>query len=321
MNYAPVVIPTLNRYEHLKQCLESLERCTGAEHTDVYIGLDYPPNDRYVEGWKKVDAYLQEKEQQNGFHKLVVCRRETNLGISAADSNITRLYTTVSQFSDTYIYLEDDNVVSPNFLEYVNKGLERYKDDESVFAVVGYAHPYHFKHGDNNHYRHNTDMSAWGYGTWFRRYNRIGDYTRSGGFRKDFTIRNILKFHNHGLLRLFEFIYYAYHKGYVLQSDGLMSVYMILHDTYVITPTISKVRNIGWDETGNSFKRGMKGLEQIAQRHTAQTIDTATYFEYIGDDTSHLVYNNHIAAIESDGYMSFGQFILKLWKSFAHIPQ
>ena len=68
MNYAPVVIPTLNRYEHLKQCLESLEKCTGAEYTDVYIGVDYPPNDRYVEGWKKVDAYLQEKKQQRQVH-------------------------------------------------------------------------------------------------------------------------------------------------------------------------------------------------------------------------------------------------------------
>ena len=60
--YAPVVIPTLNRYEHFKRCLESLEGCTGAEHTDVYVALDYPPSDKYVEGWKKMDAYLAEKE-------------------------------------------------------------------------------------------------------------------------------------------------------------------------------------------------------------------------------------------------------------------
>ena len=33
--YAPIVIPTLNRYEHFKRCLESIERCTGAEYTDV----------------------------------------------------------------------------------------------------------------------------------------------------------------------------------------------------------------------------------------------------------------------------------------------
>jgi len=315
MTYAPVVIPTLNRYEHLKRCLESLEKCSGAEFTDVYIGLDFPPNDKYADGWHKTDAYLQEKEQNNGFHKLVVCRRDVNLGIVAADSNITRLYDQVAKISETYIYTEDDNVFSPNFLEYINKGLERYQNDDSVFAIVGYAHPYHFKHGDNNHYRHNTDMSAWGYGTWFSKYNRIGEYTRNGGFRKDFSMRNMLKFRHHGWLRLFDFIHYAYHKGYVLQSDGLMSAYMILHDNYVITPTISKVRNIGWDDTGNSFKHGLAGYEEIALRHNTQTIDDAQHFEYIGTDTTYMDYNNQIAAQESDGHMSFVQFIAKLWSS------
>lgn len=319
MNYAPVIIPTLNRYEHLKQCLESLERCSGAENTEVYIGLDFPPSEKYVEGWKKVDAYLCEKEQKNNFQKLVVFRWETNCGILSADSNAARLRDYVVAFSDTYIYSEDDNVFSPSFLEYINKGLELYKDDDSVFAIVGYAHPYHFKHGDNNHYRHNTDMSAWGYGIWERKSIKMTEYVNWGRFKKDFTIRNMLKFRHHGWLRLFDFIHYAYHKGYIVITDGVISAYMILQDKYVITPTISKVRNIGWDESGNSFKRGMNGFEKIAQRHNSQTIDDAEHFDYVGDDTTYLDYNNHIAAVESDGHMSFGQFVAKLWTSLFHV--
>ena len=65
-NYSPVIIPTLNRYEHFKRCLESLEQCTGATYTDVYIGLDYPPADKYIDGWRKIDEYLQFKETHNG---------------------------------------------------------------------------------------------------------------------------------------------------------------------------------------------------------------------------------------------------------------
>ncbi len=48
--YAPVLIPTLNRYEHFKRCLESLELCTGADKTDVYVGLDFPPSEKYHKG-------------------------------------------------------------------------------------------------------------------------------------------------------------------------------------------------------------------------------------------------------------------------------
>ena len=37
MKYAPIVIPTLNRYDKLEKCLESLSLNSGASHTDVYI--------------------------------------------------------------------------------------------------------------------------------------------------------------------------------------------------------------------------------------------------------------------------------------------
>lgn len=37
MTHAPVGIVTPNRYEHFKQCLESLERCTGADKTEVHV--------------------------------------------------------------------------------------------------------------------------------------------------------------------------------------------------------------------------------------------------------------------------------------------
>ena len=42
-NYAPVIIPTLSRFEHFKRCWESLENCTGADKTEVFVALDYPP--------------------------------------------------------------------------------------------------------------------------------------------------------------------------------------------------------------------------------------------------------------------------------------
>lgn len=45
MIYSPVIIPTLNRYEHFRECLESLEHCVDADKTTVYIGLDYPPSE------------------------------------------------------------------------------------------------------------------------------------------------------------------------------------------------------------------------------------------------------------------------------------
>lgn len=52
--YAPVIIPTLNRIEHLKRCIESLEKNTGADKTEVFVSLDFPPSDKYLQGYECV---------------------------------------------------------------------------------------------------------------------------------------------------------------------------------------------------------------------------------------------------------------------------
>lgn len=154
MIYAPVIIPTLNRYEHFKNCLESLEACLGAEFTDVYVALDYPPSEKYVEGWKKIDIYLHEKEKGNNFHSLTVYRRETNYFFSGKGNWQTAVKDATINV-DRYIFSEDDNIFSPNFLEFINKGLEKYKNDSSVLAICGYSHPYPIKYSDNNYFMQN----------------------------------------------------------------------------------------------------------------------------------------------------------------------
>ena len=43
MTFYPVVIPALNRYEHFKNCVESLAKNTLTGETELIIALDYPP--------------------------------------------------------------------------------------------------------------------------------------------------------------------------------------------------------------------------------------------------------------------------------------
>lgn len=316
MIYAPVRIHTLNRYEKFKACFESLERCTGADQTEVFIGIDYPPSDKYVEGWKLITEFMKEKELSHPFKALHVYYRNHNCGVGNPNSNAALLHKEVISRFDRFISSEDDNIFSPNFLEYINKGLEKFKDDQSVYAIVGYSHPYSFKYAENNFFRHNTDMSAWGYATWVDKDTRLKQFVAEKGFVKSFCLRNVLKAKKHGWLRLFDYIYYSYHKGFTRQTDGLVSIYMIINDIYVILPSISKVRNIGWDNSGYSFKNGLSGLEEVAKRHNTQIIDSDNTFEFKGDEWSYVDYNNRIAVKESDGYMSFLQFVKKLFTSY-----
>ena len=79
MIYAPVFMITLNRYKHLKCALESLKKNTWAKYTDVYIAVDYPPNDKYRSGYEKVCDYLDNSDFSD-FHTFTVIKRNENFG-------------------------------------------------------------------------------------------------------------------------------------------------------------------------------------------------------------------------------------------------
>ena len=245
--YAPVMIPTLNRYEHFKRCIESLERCTDADKTDVYVGLDYPPSEKYVEGWKKIDAYLAEKEKQHGFKNLFVRRRTTNCGVGHEGGNGNLLLKELKLVSDKFIGTEDDNEFSPCFLEYMNKALEKYKDYPQIIRISAYNGS-EMRWVSSRNCFCNIDSPGYGIGGWFAKeaylkidYNQIQAELRASSKRLwrifwtypaiiQKAIRMIEKKENYGDVRL--------------------SMHNLLYGTFTLCPTLSMARNWGCDGSG-----------------------------------------------------------------------
>ena len=128
----PVVIPTLNRYEHLKRCIGSLAKNTGAEETELIVGLDYPPSEKYQEGYAKIKEYLPSVK---GFKNVIILEADKNLG-AVENSKKIRRYAQYLGY-EAYIYTEDDNEFSPNFLEYINWALVTFKNDKSINSICG----------------------------------------------------------------------------------------------------------------------------------------------------------------------------------------
>lgn len=245
--YAPIIIPTLNRFIHFQRCLESLERCTGAEQTDVYIGLDYPPAEKYVEGWKKINEYLTEKEKKNGFKNLFVFRRDHNCGVVGPESNYQLLKKTVESIYDRFISSEDDNEFSPNFLEFMNQGLEFYKDDPRVLFISAYTPPLFSRITDKNTF-FGIDTPAYGLGRWTykRAYLEYSNEDMAKDMRKSFV--NFLR------------LYWTWpsivgmavdmiNKG-LRYGDVRLSMYNLLHHTFTLLPSVSLSRNWGCDGSG-----------------------------------------------------------------------
>jgi len=251
MIYAPVIIPTLNRFEHLKMCLESLNKNHNSDKTEVFISVDFPPSDKYQEGHKLICDYLE--NNSFNFKKLHVFKQERNLGVCKGGENgydnISFLTDIVSERFDRWILSEDDNVFSPCFLDYINEGLDRYKDDNTVFSICGYRFPYNLIIDNNNFLRQQSDFNAWGYGIWKNRYDSIKklkvDYLRKILYNplkvlKLWRVSNLQIVHLAGLSR----------KNGFKKADNFFTIYMIDKGMTQIMPAKSLVRNVGWDETG-----------------------------------------------------------------------
>ena len=132
MRFYPVLIPTLNRFGHFWECVESLANCTHADKTELVIGLDYPPSEKYVEGYRLIKNFIPSIQ---GFAKVTVFEHQENLGPCGNWNFLVRY---CESNYDAYIGTEDDNIFAPAFLDYMNKALKLYYNDENILTVGGY---------------------------------------------------------------------------------------------------------------------------------------------------------------------------------------
>lgn len=315
MSFAPVVIPTLCRYEYFKQCLSSLSECTYAKQTDVYVGLDYPSKEIHWEGYNKIVDFLSHFDKKK-FQNLIIIKRPYNYGIGIK-GNGNLLFQEILKKYGYAIFTEDDNIFAPNFLDYINKGLRIYKDQKDILAICGYRHFYSIKYKNNTIYRQNVDFSAWGYAIWEDRYEAVLSYNYKRYRKKMFSPITWKKLFNNGNYRLSNFLLYTLPQWDNYITDNVYSVYAAINDMDVIMPSkVSLVRNIGTDGSGENFKNVS---QELTKKHSTQPIDTEKYFQFIG--TGYEFYDENKKIHRDDSYakissirtiITFIKYIIKL---------
>ncbi len=243
MNYYPIIIPTLNRYEHFKRCVESLANNLHANQTELVIGLDFPPNEKYVEGYKKIKAYIPTIK---GFAKVTVFEHEKNLG---PGDNIICLKNYCKSRYEAFISTEDDNVFSPGFLDYMNKALEHYWDEESILAISGYNFEDAYNQGEYTCYL-SYDNCVWGMGFWKHKEDRLKKVLDNYDYFRE-ALKNRRKAKK--IIRTYPALYKMLHHMVIRNlrwGDVMRTTINILEGTYQLRPAISLVRNCGFDGSG-----------------------------------------------------------------------
>ncbi len=278
MKISPVVIPTLNRYEHLKKCIDSLRNNSLAKDTELYISVDYPPSEKYRIGYDAVLQYLSNPIE--GFRKVNVFIQEENLG---ASENGHFLYAKAFEDYDSLIFTEDDNIFSSNFLEYMNKTMEKYENDKSVYAVTGYRWPFNLEKRAESFKC--SFISAWGCGLWKDRVDEFERFRREEllHFLKNVSNRRQFSRWNYHVYKQSVYVacekhhmqIYRHNKGENVYRDAdfIVVMYMYIKGMKVIVPYVSKVRNLGHDGSGENCD------DHNASLYVEQEIDMRDTFD------------------------------------------
>lgn len=247
---APIALFAYNRPEHLRRTVEKLVSDPLASTSDLFIFCDGPKTQEHE---IQVQAVRSFAKTIVGFHTLTVVERASNYGlarsISVGVTDLCRKYGRV-------IVLEDDLLVTPGFIQYMNEGLDRYKDNPNIYQLSGYMYPVELTSDDDCIFL--PMISCWGWATWERAW-RCFDPSLNGieHIRASKPLRQ--KFNVNGT--------YDYFKMAEDQLTGkidswgicwYLSVFM--REGLVLYPKSSFIQNIGVDATGTHGK-GHKELQ------------------------------------------------------------
>ena len=126
MTYAPILLFVYNRPEHTRRLITSLLTNREAAESPLIIYADQARNETDRPHVEEVRSYLRSLK---GFGDITLIERTENWGLAR---NIIDGVTTQLTKYGRVIVLEDDLVVSPYFLQFMNEALETYKDEERV---------------------------------------------------------------------------------------------------------------------------------------------------------------------------------------------
>ena len=126
MCFAPILLFAYNRPSHTRRCIESLLKNSLASESHLFIYADGAKDESQQEAVNEVRSYIRSIQ---GFKQVTLIERNENWGL--ARNIIDGVTTQVNRYGKV-IVLEDDLIVAPYFLQFMNDALETYKDEPKV---------------------------------------------------------------------------------------------------------------------------------------------------------------------------------------------
>lgn len=241
-NYAPISISVYDRYEHFKNCIQSLQENKYARDSVLYIFSDAPK----MGDESRIQRVRNYIETITGFKEVVKYYQKSNDHVK----NNNDANTLPFELNGRIIRMEDDIVVGKYFLEYMNQALNFYEDYDDVFAILGHTH--NILEDDNTDYAQESFiLNAYGLGLWEKKLNKFNEsYEKNHPW--SFLMQHpfyLLRFVSvMGFRRLYQYKYL--HDSGEFYGDYLWGEYMFRNSMYSIMPPKTLTVNTGYDGSG-----------------------------------------------------------------------
>lgn len=260
MKLAPIAFFAYRRPEHTLESLESLAQNQEAAQSELFIFCDGAKRPEDENAVRQVREVVRRQHWCGTVH---IIERDHNWGL--ANSIIDGVTELCSRYGRV-IVIEDDLVLSPFFLNFMNQALNLYEDELQVMQISGFMFPVEIKAQSDAVFL--PLSSCWGWATWERAWKQF-DMEMSGYpvLKANEKLRN--KFDLDG--------YYPYFKMLERQikqevdSWGIrwyLSVF--LKKGLVLFPSKSFVQNIGFDGSGQHHSTKSQPDSNFYNNHISQ---------------------------------------------------
>lgn len=237
MTLAPVTIFVYKRPRHTEKMLDSLLENTEVRDTPLTVYCDGPrPGDDVT-----AIAETRELVKRKLPHAEVV-ESDKNKGLSA--SIIEGVTKSCEQYGRT-IVIEDDLILSPVFIDYMNRSLDKYGGVDRVMHISGYCPAVNQQLPPTFFYR---EPDCWGWATWQRAWQHF-DTDAQQMAMKIYQQKKIKKFNNNHCFLFWEML--------LRQARGDIDSWairwyaaMFLKEGLSLYPSNSLVQNRGFDASG-----------------------------------------------------------------------
>ena len=246
-DYAPIILFCFNRPTHFEKVFNSLKKNLSIINASVTIHIDGPRNKNDSIQISKINKIIKKNDKY--FKNLKVIRRRKNYGCTVS------LIKTLNQHfidNEKAIVLEDDNLLSEYFYEYMNHSLSKYENNLKVFHICGYRFPI-----TNNKYNKAEFYPlsiGWGWGTYKRAWKEIILDKKFIKKKILSNLKNKIVFSMFGINNYFKILDNAIkdnNKGW----DICWASTILINKGYSLVPPVSFVKNIGHDNSGINSKK------------------------------------------------------------------